>query len=129
MYNEGAPIYALSIQNEPDYRASYDGCEWTAQEQLNFFRQVGRFTEGVPGWGGGKATPYVKISPGEPANNAQQYINLLQDDEVASVIDIIGYHIYGNLGSRYSLAIQLGKETWMTEHVYTNQGDRFADPK
>jgi O-glycosyl hydrolase len=129
MYDEGAPIYALSIQNEPDYVANYDGCEWTAQEQLNFFKQVGRFTEGVPGWGGGKATPYVKILPGEPANNPQQYSNLMQDDQAASAIDIIGYHIYSNIGYKYTLAIDKGKETWMTEHAYTNRGDRFADPK
>lgn len=129
MYDEGAPIYAVSIQNEPDYVASYQGCEWTAQEQLNFFKQTGRFTKGVPGWGGGQATPYVKILPGEPANNAQQYLNLMQDDEAASVIDIIGYHIYGNIGTKYTQAIDKDKETWMTEHVYTNQGDRFSDPK
>jgi O-glycosyl hydrolase len=128
MYNEGAPIYALSIQNEPDFVASYDGCEWTAEEQLNFFRQVGRFTEGVPGWGGGQATPYVKILPGEPANNAQKYLNLMQDEDVAGFIDIVGYHIYGNNGRRYTEAIEKGKETWMTEHLYTNQGNRAEDP-
>jgi O-glycosyl hydrolase len=129
MYNEGAPIYAVSTQNEPDYMASYDGCEWTAREQLNFFKQVGRFTEGVPGCGGGQAIPYVKILPGEPANNPQQYLNLMQDEEAASIIDIIGYHIYSSLGTKYTQAINRGKETWQTEHVYTNQGDRYADPK
>jgi O-glycosyl hydrolase len=128
MYNEGAPIYALSIQNEPDFVADYDGCEWTADEQLNFFKKVGRFTEGVPGYGGGQATSYVKILPGEPANQPNKYANLMADSDVAGLIDIVGYHIYGNNASRYDAAIDKGKETWMTEHVVTNQGNRFEDP-
>jgi O-glycosyl hydrolase len=129
MYDEGAPIYALSIQNEPDFVASYDGCEWTAEEQLNFFKEVGRFTEGVPGFGGGKATDYVKILPGEPANNPHKYSNLMADTTgVSEVIDIVGYHIYGGTNNRYDEALSKGKETWMTEHVYTNQGNRFEDP-
>ena len=128
MYDAGAPIYALSIQNEPDFVASYDGCEWTPEEQLNFFKQVGRFTAGVPGWGGGKATDYVKILPGEPANNPHKYLNLMQDETAKGFIDIVGYHIYGNNGSRYDEAIALEKETWMTEHLYTNQGNRAEDP-
>ena len=131
MYDEGAPIYALSIQNEPDYVANYEGCEWTAQEQENFFLQVGRFTAGVPGWGGGKATPYVKILPGEVANTPNKYVNLMNNDTVASVIDIVGYHIYANVGSNtaYTAAHNKGKETWMTEHIYTDRGNRFADPQ
>jgi len=131
MYDEGAPIYALSIQNEPDYVASYDGCEWSAQEQENFFLRVRRFTNGVPGWGGGKATPYVKILPGEVAHTPSKYVNLMTNETVASYLDIVGYHIYSNVNNNpeYTAAHSRGKETWMTEHIYTNTGNRFADPQ
>jgi len=130
MYDEGAPIYALSIQNEPDYAAGYDGCEWTRQEELDFFLEVGRFINGVPGWGGGQAIPSVKIMPGESANNNRLNNNVVTHATARDYIDIVGYHIYGPVTSltAYTQAHDLGIETWMTEHIYTNTGDRFADP-
>jgi len=119
MYENGAPIYAISIQNEPNYQVSYDGCLWTPNEMKNFFLQVGHFTDGVKGFGGGRQIPSVRTMNGETMGNP--YINnaALDDPESRAVIDIIGRHTYSNRQYRYANALDHPgdpKEVWMTEH-------------
>jgi len=117
MYENGAPIYAVSIQNEPNFPADYDGCEWTGAEMRDFFKQVGRFTEGVKGWGGGKATDYVLTMNGESANTPTLNNQALADKAAQEYIDVFARHLYGNAGENISAAVQaLGKEIWMTEY-------------
>ena len=96
MYNNGAPIYAISISNEPNYTDGYDGCEWTPVQMRNFYRQVGRFTTGVRGYGGGKQRPVVLTVNGESANNPDINISALTDPAARSVIDLLCRHVYGN---------------------------------
>ena len=129
MYIKGAPIYAISIQNEPNFNADYDGCEWTPDEMRDFFKLVGRFTEDVKGWGGGKEIETVLTMNGESANEV--YINdaALNDAASRQAIDLIGRHVYGNqVTNGYQLAMQNGKEVWMTEHnVNSGQGQYAQD--
>ena len=119
MYENSAPIYAISIQNEPNFEVSYDGCLWSADEMKNFFLQVGHFTNGVRGFGGGKETPSVRTMNGESMGNP--YINdaALNIPESRALIDIIGRHTYSNRQYRYAKALDDPadpKEVWMTEH-------------
>jgi len=124
MYDKGAPIYVISIQNEPNYLAGYDGCMWTNNEMRDFFKQVGIFTEGVKGYGGGKETPRVLTMNGESANTP--YINLpaLEDMVSKAAIDVLGRHAYGkrqkSLWNKYPNLLQKNGETmevWMTDHA------------
>jgi hypothetical protein len=39
MYNNGAPIYAITLQNEPSYTAGYDGCEYTSDTNQELDRK------------------------------------------------------------------------------------------
>jgi O-glycosyl hydrolase len=126
MYDNGAPIYALSIQNEPNFVASYDGCEWTAEQQRAFFAGQGHFTDGVKGWGGGVETPSVKTMTGEVANTVSWNNAAMNDATASAAIDLVGYHIYGGLESRYANALEnttKPKETWMTEHNINTTGN------
>jgi O-glycosyl hydrolase len=121
MNNRGAPIYCISIQNEPNYTAGYDGCEWTPAEMSNFFAQVGRFTEGVRGWGGGKQIPRVLAMNGESANNVNINSTAINNPAAYRNIDLFGRHVYGERGTNlWTLhpAVQQtdNKEVWMTEH-------------
>jgi glucuronoarabinoxylan endo-1,4-beta-xylanase len=129
MYDNGAPIYCISISNEPNYVAGYDGCEWTPEEMRDFFKEQGHFTDGIRGWGGGKEIPYVLTMNGESANTP--YINnaALQDPESRAVIDVLARHVYGSrtesLWNNFPELLQKGSEddlnkgrleVWMTEH-------------
>jgi len=143
MHNNGAPIYIISMQNEPNYVASgYEGCEWTGVQMRDFWRQVGRFTQqgpqgsnkamypgNVPGYGGGKELPYVLTMNGESANNIN-INNLAMNDTDANnsarkYINIIGRHIYGDRTTNYHNTsgnpnviyhATDPKEVWMTEY-------------
>jgi O-glycosyl hydrolase len=127
MLENGAPIYAVSIQNEPNWAASYDGCEWFPEEMRDFFKQVGHFTDGVEGFGGGQKIPTVLTMNGESANNPNINDAALNDADAAKHIDLIGRHIYGNAQVRYNKAIDMGKEVWQTEHNI-NSGSEATYP-
>jgi O-glycosyl hydrolase len=129
MYDRGAPIYAVSIANEPNYVAGYDGCEWSDNEMRDFFKEVGHFTNGVRGYGGGKEIPVVLTVNGESANTP--YINFaaLSDPVSRAAIDFCTRHVYGeqrktlwdtdNQGrthASYKEGSPIRFECWMTEH-------------
>jgi len=102
MYDAGAPIYAISISNEPNYTAGYDGCEWEPEEMRDFytgeFVQPQPFTTGIRGYGGGKDLPRVFTMNGESANTP--YINeaALLDSRSRANIDFLARHVYGETG-------------------------------
>jgi O-glycosyl hydrolase len=130
MYENGAPIYAISIQNEPNFETGYDGCLWSAAEMKNFFSQVGHFTDGVKGYGGGKEIPSVRTMNGESANNPTINDTALNAPESRAVIDIVGRHTYGDRLYRYGKALDHPtdpKEVWMTEHL-VNSGNAAGYP-
>jgi len=117
MYDKGAPIYAVSIQNEPNFKASYDGCEWTDNEMRDFIKLAGSFTEGVKGWGGGKQIPRVLIMNGESANSPTINDAVIKDPVANKIVDLYARHLYGSQQVVRSTEVQaLGKEIWMTEH-------------
>jgi len=130
MYENGAPIYAISIQNEPNYEVSYDGCLWSPAEMKNFFTQVGHFTDDVKGFGGGKQIPSVRTMNGESMSNPNINDAALNSPESRAVIDIIGRHTYSDRLNRYAKAIDHPtdpKEVWMTEHNI-NSGNTAGYP-
>jgi len=119
MYDKGAPVYAVSISNEPNYTAGYDGCEWTGNEMRDFFIEVGHFTDGVRGYGGGRETPVVLTMNGESANTPLINLPVLRDPKANAAVDVLARHIYGeqtvSLYNQYRDLLG-DKEVWMTEH-------------
>jgi hypothetical protein len=104
--DNGAPLYAISIQNEPDYAATWTA--WTATDLLNFLTAQGATLSGA-----------IKIIMPE----SFQFIHAMSDPSlndatVASYISIIGGHLYGGKIQTYPLATDQGKELWETEHYF-----------
>jgi O-glycosyl hydrolase len=113
MYDNGAPIYAVSLQNEPTWVAGYDGCEYTPEMNRDFFLKVGHFTKNkggvpsnpVPGYGGGKAQDWVRTMGGESHNEIATFHEpAMRNQTSRNAIDIIGAHIYGAGPRHYSMA-------------------------
>jgi O-glycosyl hydrolase len=129
MFTHGAPLYAISIQNEPNYRAAYDGCDWTDNEMRDFFKTFGHFTDGVSGYGGGKSIPSVLTMNGESANIPTINNAALSDPVSRAAIDIIGRHVYGYQQNNYwgGNVVNKEKEVWMTEHNI-NSGNATSYP-
>jgi len=114
MSSNGVPLYAISIQNEPDVSVTYESCDWNASEMVKFVK------ENAPSIG-------IKIIAPESYNfNHTIFDAILNDPVAAANVSIIGGHIYGGGLESYPLAVSKGKEIWMTEHLVVNTDWRGA---
>lgn len=102
MENNGAPLYAISVQNEPDIG---EWTQWTPDEMLKFMKENAQDIEN-------------KVIAPESFQFRKNYSDPILNDPVAvDNIDIVGGHIYGGGLSNYPLALQKDKEVWMTEYL------------
>jgi O-glycosyl hydrolase len=105
MASNGASLYAVSLQNEPDWLPDYESCGWTSSQFISFLTSSG------PRVGNG-------IILAESASYDKALTDPILNDSVASSrFSILGTHIYGRVPSSYPLAESKGKELWMTEHI------------
>ena len=108
MSNNGAPIYAISVQNEPDANVSYESCFWTGNQFLNFFKN-------------NAASIGARVFMPESENFNHSYSDpTLNDPDAAANVAFIGGHLYGGGLTGYPLATSKGKELWMTEYLDTD---------
>jgi len=106
MKSQSATIDVVSIQNEPDWKASYEGCEYDANQIFNF---VKNFAGSIKG---------AKVLAAESMNFNHTYTdNILNDATAVNNISMVAGHLYGAGLAAYPLAEQKGKEIWMTEHL------------
>lgn len=109
MATNGAPLHAISVQNEPDISVTYESCDWTADQMRDFIKDYGHLI-----------TSTELMAP-ESFNNNQTFTNaILNDAAAAANLDIVGGHIYGSGIVENTVAKNLSKEVWMTEHLDTN---------
>ena len=109
MANNGAPLYSISVQNEPDWEPTYEGCVWTASEMTSFIKNQGA------------AITATRLMAPELVNNNQNYVGtILSDDAAVANLDILATHIYGGGIIDNSFAKSKNKEVWMTEHLETD---------
>jgi glucuronoarabinoxylan endo-1,4-beta-xylanase len=107
MSSHGAPLYAVSVQNEPDWNASYESCNWDATQMLSFVRN------------NAPAIGTRIIAPESYRFDHAMSDPLLNDSVACANLSIVGGHIYGDSALQsYALATSKGKEVWMTEHIY-----------
>lgn len=109
MSSGNAALYAISIQNEPDWLPDYDSCGWTSTQFRDFLTSQGsRFGS-------------LKVIVTESLNFSKTLGDpILNDAAAAQHMDIMGGHLYGVSPSDYPLARSKGKELWMTEHFTDN---------
>jgi glucuronoarabinoxylan endo-1,4-beta-xylanase len=109
MESNGAKLYAISVQNEPDWDPDYEGCQWNATEFINYLSTQGsRFGS-------------LKVMAPESLNFRKALADpILNNANAAAQFDIVAGHLYGVSPSDYPLARSKGKELWMTEHFTDN---------
>lgn len=100
----GVELDAISIQNEPDWHASYAGCMWSATDIANFVKTYG-------------PTISCKVMAPETLAVSDSYVNALNKSNVLPGFDIYGGHQYGGIQSAYKNLAAKGKEIWMTEYL------------
>lgn len=117
MKTNGATIDVVSIQNEPDWTPTYESCDWTADEMINFLNAPGQITG-------------AKVAAPESLNFNQNMTNaILSNDAAAQKVDIIAGHIYGGGLAKFPLAEQKQKEIWMTEYLMNLNTGNAGAPK
>lgn len=109
MKNNNVNLYAISVQNEPDYAKEWT--EWSPQEGVDFIK------------GYASRIKCKLMTPESFQYRKQVYDPILNDAAALANVSIFGTHTYGTQYSAfpYSLFVQkgAGKELWMTE-VYTD---------
>ncbi len=110
--NQGINLYALSIQNEPNFNPTYEACLWTAGQ---FDVYVKAFYSALQ-----SAGLSTKIMLPEPDNPGGMNLasTAMADSTAAPEIGIIASHAYGeNLAplSSYGFSNVTNQEWWETE--------------
>lgn len=115
MNTNGAKIDVVSIQNEPDIKVTYESCDYSPTDFINFIKAPGQIVG-------------AKLAAPESFNfNPSLTDAVLSDDAVAQKIDIVAGHIYGGGIANFPLAEQKKKEIWMTEFLLNlNTGNAGA---
>lgn len=118
MKNNGVNLYAISVQNEPDY--AHDWTWWTPEEMLRFMKE-----------NAGSINNTKVMAP-----ESFQYLKnmsdpILNDPQALANMDILGAHTYGTQFSNFPYPLfkqkGAGKELWMTEVYYPNSNNNSAD--
>jgi glucuronoarabinoxylan endo-1,4-beta-xylanase len=111
MKENGVDLYAISLQNEPDYQVDYAGCIWTPAQMGKFIREQGDKIN-------------CKIIAPESVGISDSYANAFNSDpSVLANLDIFGGHQYGAIQSGLLNVQAKGKEVWMTEFLINWNSD------
>jgi glucuronoarabinoxylan endo-1,4-beta-xylanase len=106
MSSNGASLYAISVQNEPDYVPDYESCGWTSSQMRTFLDN------------NASVIPVRVIAPETVSPKSAWYSALSS----ATQLDIYADHLYGGSPTSFS------KEHWMTEHyTNTNNANNWPD--
>jgi glucuronoarabinoxylan endo-1,4-beta-xylanase len=117
MKENGVELYAISVQNEPDYADQWTW--WTPQEMLNFMKN-------------NAGTIKCRVI----APESFQYLKnmsdpILNDPTALANMDILGAHLYGTQVSAFPYPLfkqkGAGKDLWMTEVYVPNSEANSAD--
>jgi glucuronoarabinoxylan endo-1,4-beta-xylanase len=104
--NAGVPLYGLSVQNEPDYTASYDSMLYTDQEMTNFIKVLG------PKLAALNPRPKLMMPEVSSWGNAWGFSSsVLADTVAAPYLDVIAAHQYGGVSAPQTSA----RPIWETE--------------
>jgi O-glycosyl hydrolase len=131
LVDKGAPIFALSVQNEPDQGVAYDGCIWSGNDQRDMIRILGPklAAAGLKGYGGGRVWDKIWLATGEnaglPGTAGDTAINDVGENGASQYIEIATRHMYGSM-QPYTNGIAAVadptkglQEIWQTEHCDT----------
>jgi O-glycosyl hydrolase len=109
MTRQGIPLYALSIQNEPNWTADYESCRWTAQQFADFLPYIGQTfaARGIT----------TKIMLPEQLNwDFSLASTIMANPTLAQYVGILAAHNYGETSTSWKpCTIANGRSVWETE--------------
>jgi len=120
MKGQGAELFAIGTQNEPDYATQSGWKAWTAAQCHDFMASYGDKVG-------------TKLITCESFNYSKGlYDPILNDSAAVEKMGVLGTHLYGTSVSGYAYPLfdskGAGKERWMTEHYTDSNTDANAWP-
>jgi len=108
--SSGVPLYAISMQNEPDANVTYESCSWTGSTMDTWVAN-------------NSSVLTTRLMMPESESFTTRFSDpALDDSRAVGHIGLVAGHIYGVSPSGYPNAVSKGKEVWMTEHYLTGSG-------
>ncbi|WKL49755.1 T9SS type A sorting domain-containing protein [Flavobacterium pectinovorum] len=113
--DNGVELDYISIQNEPDEMATYQGCIWTPVQIAAFVKNYGHLIN-------------CKVIAPESVGYSDAFSNAFLDADVMNNFEVYGVHQYGGIQSKYKQFQNYNKEIWMTEYLINwNSGGTVRD--
>lgn len=113
--DNGVELDYISIQNEPDEMATYQGCIWTPVQIAAFVKNYGHLIN-------------CKVIAPESVGYSDAFSNAFLDADVMNNFEVYGVHQYGGIQSKYKQFQNFNKEIWMTEYLINwNSGGTVRD--
>ncbi|MDR7211739.1 T9SS type A sorting domain-containing protein [Flavobacterium piscis] len=113
--DNGVELDYISIQNEPDEMATYQGCIWTPAQIAGFVKNYGHLIN-------------CKVIAPESVGYSDAFSNAFLDADVMQNFEVYGVHQYGGIQSKYKEFQNYNKEIWMTEYLINwNSGGIVRD--
>jgi glucuronoarabinoxylan endo-1,4-beta-xylanase len=103
----GVNLYAISVQNEPNFLPNYEACGYSGAQMDAWIAQEG-----------GKINTKLMM-PEADSFNTDMSDPTLNDSNAVGHVSIVGGHTYGVAPFYYTNAKNKGKDVWMTETTYT----------
>jgi O-glycosyl hydrolase len=122
MAAQGVLLYGVSLQNEPNWVATYESCSWSAAQFAAFLPYVGQTfaTRGIT----------TKIMLPEMLNwNFSLADTVMTNPALAQYVGILAAHNYGETATSYQTpyANQNGKPLWETEVTINTTSTAIAN--
>jgi glucuronoarabinoxylan endo-1,4-beta-xylanase len=113
----GAPLYAISMQNEPDANVTYESCSWNGSSIDSWVASLSA---------NGATNPITTrlMIPEAMGFNTAYSDTALNDANAVANISIVAGHLYGTSPFYYTNAVSKGKEVWETEHYLSPAGSQ-----
>lgn len=113
----GVNLYAISVQNEPDFLpGTYESCSYSGAQMDAFVAQEG-----------GTINTRLMM-PESDSFNLDESDPTLNDSNAVGYVSIVAGHTYGVSPFYYTNAKNKGKDVWMTETTYTPAAGSGAQP-
>jgi glucuronoarabinoxylan endo-1,4-beta-xylanase len=116
MQNNGVTLDYISIQNEPDEMAQYQGCIWTPTQIATFVKNYGHLIN-------------CKVIAPESVGFTDNFANAFLDPAVMANFEVYGGHQYGSMQSVYKQFQNYNKEIWQTEYLINWNSSSSSAPR
>lgn len=104
LQTNGVDLDYISIQNEPDEMAQYQGCIWTPTQIATFVKDYGHLIN-------------CKVITPESVGLTDNFANAMLNTATMANFEVYGGHQYGLMQSVYKQFQNYGKEIWQTEYL------------